>query len=441
MDQMKGFSPQMLNRDAFTIPKLAYESYFKIFGLISSGLDFGQRYGPVKQDKTSTNLKRFYCQFVCLLLWFFAIRSFVLMFIGDREIQLMMGDLTGFWNDYRMYYLMPTFYYSLQTAIIATIFLRNESELAWLVPFISVKQMQTNSIRTAKYDTNNHERRTQITIIMNNLIVLVATGMVAMLYLLTAYENMDDSTFKMFIPWIGIQAVWIFFMTGINMFTMTYFNLVCLILSNRFKQVCKDIEALAESDPGPLGSKNNALSTLYYEHNEICELVDESNSFWQSFIFFNYLCHIPCNCYALYNLFFAEFDDLLAIVTWTVFLHTILFLAFISLSAADVSAEAHSPYTALHTLSLLQLPIDLEVNMSTFLHRVRGPTIGFSCLDLFVITNASISNTIAAVASYFLIVADFSRSTAAANAAEKREEAAKAAMNLTSTTVAPPITQ
>jgi hypothetical protein len=84
--------------------------------------------------------------------------------------------------------------------------------------------------------------------------------------------------------------------------------------------------------------------------------------------------------------------------------------------------QAHAPYTALHTLSLLQLPIDLEVNvsnsspppplllhlesnpnhslfdeppirqMSTFLHRVRGPTIGFSCLDLFVVTNSSISN-------------------------------------------------
>jgi len=97
--------------------------------LISTGLDFGQRYGPIKQDKTSTNLKRFYCQLVCLMLWFFAIRGFVLMFISDREIQLMLGDLTGFWNDYRMYYLMPTFYYSLQTAIIATIFLRNEQEV------------------------------------------------------------------------------------------------------------------------------------------------------------------------------------------------------------------------------------------------------------------------------------------------------------------------
>ena len=109
-------------------------------------------------------------------------------------------------------------------------------------------------------------------------------------------------------------------------------------------------EALAESDPGPLGSKNNALSTLYYEHNEICELVDESNSFWQSFIFFNYMCHIPCNCYALYNLFFADFDDLLAIVTWTVFLHTILFLAFISLSAADVSAEVITAFLVSSTI-------------------------------------------------------------------------------------------
>lgn len=93
---------------------------------------------------------------------------------------------------------------------------------------------------------------------------------------------------------------------------------------------------------------------------------------------------------------------------------------------------------------------DLFAQMSTFLHRVRGPTIGYSCLDLFVVTNASISNvstddermscvcvgncfntcinsqTIAAVASYFLIVADFSRSTVAASEAAARAEKAVA---------------
>lgn len=234
---------------------------------------------------------------------------------------------------------MPTFYYALQAAITSTVFLRNEAELAWLVPFISVKQVQSSQSRTHKYDASNHETRTRITILLSNCVVVTATGLIAVLYLNTAYENMDFDTFRLFLPWIAVQVLWVFYMAGMNMFTMTYFNLICLVLANRFKQVCKDIEALAESDPGPPGSKNNALTTLYYEHNEICELVDESNNFWQSFIFFTYMTYIPCNCYALYNLFFAEFDDLLAIVTWTVFLHTILFLAFISLSAADVSAE------------------------------------------------------------------------------------------------------
>lgn len=83
-------------------PKISYDFYFKVFGLISSGFDFQTRYGPIKQDRTGASLKRLYCQFVCALLWFFALRSFVLMFIGDQAVQIMMGDLTGFWNDYRM---------------------------------------------------------------------------------------------------------------------------------------------------------------------------------------------------------------------------------------------------------------------------------------------------------------------------------------------------
>ena len=135
MNQQKGFNAQVPNRDTFTIPKLSYEFYFKVFGLISNGLNFGQRYGPIKQDKTSTNLRKLYCRLICLMLWFFAIRGFVLMFISDREIQLMLGDLTGFWNDYRMYYLMPTFYYSLQTAIVSTIFLRNEADVSFFAYF------------------------------------------------------------------------------------------------------------------------------------------------------------------------------------------------------------------------------------------------------------------------------------------------------------------
>ena len=111
------------------------------------------------------------------------------------------------------------------------------------------------------------------------------------------------------------------------------------MLSRRFGVVCKDIENLAEQEAGPPGSKNNALTTLYFEHNEVCELVDEANVFWQSYIFFTYMSYIPCSCYALYNLFFADFDDLLATMTWTSFFQTIFLIGYISVSAAGVSAE------------------------------------------------------------------------------------------------------
>ena len=236
------------------------------------------------------------------------------------------------------------------------------------------------------------------------------------------------------------QIVWYFFLVYINYLVVAYFNLVCLMISKRFKTVCNEIEELADAEPGAPGSKNDQINQLYFDHNEVCELVDESNSFWQSYIFCTFMTYIPCACYVLYNIFFADFNTTLMVFTWGIFFHTLIILAIICISAADVSAEvsrfwavdkislyslltlafplpqAHAPYTALHTLSLLQLPIDLEVNvssrfelknflvffgwswyrlppkMSTFLHRVRGPTIGYSCLDLFVVTNSSISN-------------------------------------------------
>jgi hypothetical protein len=131
---------------------------------------------------------------------------------------------------------------------------------------------------------------------------------------------------------------------------MTYFNLICLMLAKRFGVVCKDIEALAEQENGPPGSKNNALTTLYFEHNEVCELVDEANVFWQSYVFFTYMSYIPCACYALYNLFFADFDDLLAVVTWTSFFQTIFLIGYISVSAAGVSAEVGLLHAVVYSL-------------------------------------------------------------------------------------------
>lgn len=55
-------------------PDLPYVPYFKMIGLISTGVDVKAIYGPIKSDKSGATVKRLYCQFVCALLWFFTIR-------------------------------------------------------------------------------------------------------------------------------------------------------------------------------------------------------------------------------------------------------------------------------------------------------------------------------------------------------------------------------
>lgn len=140
------------------IPNIRYDVYFKIFGLISTGMDIQTRNGTVKQGKGSRG-QRIYCQMICTMLWFFALRSFVLMFISDRELQVMMGDVTGYWNDYRLYYLMPMLFFSLQTAITSSIFLSKEKDLAWLVPFLSVKQLESGTMRTSQFRASAHKIR------------------------------------------------------------------------------------------------------------------------------------------------------------------------------------------------------------------------------------------------------------------------------------------
>lgn len=167
----------------------------------------------------------------------------------------------------------------------------------------------------------------------------IVTTAVGWVYFNTAWGSLDETTFKWIIPWLALQVIWFFYMAGTIVFTMTYFNLVCIMVTRRFHHVFKDIERLAEQESLPSQVKNAALNKLYFEHNEICELVDEGNAFWQTYIFYVYMTSIPCACYTLYNLFFAEPDELLTTTTWSVFLGVVFLVAFISLSAAGVSAE------------------------------------------------------------------------------------------------------
>lgn len=44
--------------------------------------------------------------------------------------------------------------------------------------------------------------------------VAIVTGSVAWVYINTALNNMDDMTFRMWLPWLFIHIAWFFYMSG-----------------------------------------------------------------------------------------------------------------------------------------------------------------------------------------------------------------------------------
>lgn len=183
---------------------------------------------------------------------------------------------------------MPSFFLSLQCALCCSIFLTKEKELNWIVPFLSIRQLQIRNARVTM-DHTMHNARINIMIFCVWIITLGSTAAVSFKTFETAWESFDESTFRLWIPWMIFQIVWFFYLVYISYIVVSYFNLVCLMISKRFNTVCNEIEQLADSDPGPIGSKNDQINQLYFDHNEVCELVDESNSFWQTYIFSTFM--------------------------------------------------------------------------------------------------------------------------------------------------------
>ena len=97
--------------------KVQFEFCLMTAGLLSTGSVLKNRFGGIKRDKTINRLRSLYCHVICSMFWLFTLRQFILMFISDSYVQVMLGDITGYWNSYRMYYLLPSFFLSLQAAL------------------------------------------------------------------------------------------------------------------------------------------------------------------------------------------------------------------------------------------------------------------------------------------------------------------------------------
>ena len=79
-----------------TVPKIKYDTWFKLFGLVTIGLDVqDSKVGAVKTSTAGSSVRGIYRGTVCALLWFIAIRSLILMAPWPRWVRRVL-ELTLF---------------------------------------------------------------------------------------------------------------------------------------------------------------------------------------------------------------------------------------------------------------------------------------------------------------------------------------------------------
>lgn len=286
----------------------------------------------------------------------------------------------------RIHFLIPTLCLAIQAAAVSLIFIRNNDETNWLVPFCSSKDYLIRSRSNFKPKLETYRRRVNISIGFALILALAssvslsayvfhsvteselmksapmvedksettaletastpkpATGMQTNPPATDQQQQQQPVQFKQWeqavcMVLLVLDLIWAVYSTYICFLVSFYFNLICSIMKSRFHSISKVIEDLAESNATKTMNQARKITTLYLEHNEACELLDESNDFWQYLIFFTYFTYIPAYCYCLYNLFFVDFDAWPSFMTWIIHTHTGFIILLISFSAAGVSTE------------------------------------------------------------------------------------------------------
>lgn len=337
------------------------------------GVDLDSESTGAGKNKRASSI---YCRIVCLCLWFHVLRLLAGLVVEKSILTLDFYYL----GNYRIHFLIPALCLAVQVAAVSLIFIRNNEETNWLVPFYSSKDYLIRSRSNFRPKIEDYTKRVNISIIVA-LLLAVTSSVSLSAYLIHCgmqSEAMQSMWMSMSSPSgdelsttptattvarTGVAAatgssaadlftertvltvllvydiLWAIYSTHICFLVAFYFNLICSIMKSRFHGISKIIEDLAESNTTKTTNQTRKITTLYLEHNEACELLDESNDFWQYLIFFTYFTYIPAYCYCLYNLFFVDFEAWPSFITWVIHTHTGFIILLISFSAAGVSTE------------------------------------------------------------------------------------------------------
>jgi hypothetical protein len=163
----------------------------------------------------------------------------------------------------------------------------------------------------------------------NDTVRYLLTSLTLALYSITTYFYLNFSDFINFTICIAFHTLWAYYVSGINLYTSSCFNIICLNLSHRYEQIYNSLEALVKSkSDSQIGQSLNAISELLSKYDRIYDTFDALNKSWNWIFFFNNLCCLTYGCYVFHTIITAKFDLILFIFNVPIIFQAFYFLRF-----------------------------------------------------------------------------------------------------------------
>lgn len=190
---------------------------------------------------------------------------------------------------------------------------------------------------------------------------------------------------------------------GIYLMAYAYSAIICFITRHKFIEIADELKSFTINP-----ERVNYFKAIQSRHNSVCKLVELFDNVFRYYIFLVYFQMLPLTCFLSYQALFESKSDITVAVINSV-IGMVLTFTSLTIICGLVTSAADYPRKVIHEIFNLDIPSEIRLQVTIFLRRLNGPTIGHTCLNLFVITKNTLSSMLSIFITYFLLYIQFMR--------------------------------
>ncbi|KAI1303644.1 hypothetical protein HDE_02075 [Halotydeus destructor] len=339
--------------------------------------------------------------------WFTFMRFIVLEMTTDDNKLNMMGEVYRYFGGSRKYYTATALFlnfFGIYLPLYSWIYQKrkaNKSSIQlWLRPLEVISgRLPPESIGLKESNMADIRRRARwsshIIFVFTYLTSFAYFILIPRIYLVYYPKDVFNKYWPLLVVWKIQFDVSTFLIMGTLSTSLCYFSLLCLVYRERYQNInvtlVRNFKVSDDMRDGD-SKRLDKIETSLLQHNDICVDLERSNHYWSHFIVASFLTYIPLICIIMFQLLFVKKKYYFKITLIVMLVQYFSMLTGTCLSAATVSNRAlrgHPKYCSL--VSRYKIPFSTRMNYMRLLTRFEGEAIGFSCHDLFTLTDETYS--------------------------------------------------